>query len=131
MRYRLHTLVDITKTNQYRNELGKEQARNQQQNFDTMLNTLGMRANIIYNKSPELLIDFPYKYGLKGKDLGNIWQFDWEVEREFLFLEDSDDVALLKKDFALVPYISGLTETTEFKTNLFMPTVNISFEKLR
>lgn len=131
MRYRLHTLVDITATGQYRVETGKEQARNQQQNFDTLINTIGMRSNIQYVQNPRIIIDIPKKYGLKGNDLQNIWIFEWSVEKEFIFLEGEDDVALLRKDFALVPYISGLTETAQFKTDMFMPTINISFEMLK
>jgi hypothetical protein len=48
-----------------------------------------------------------------------------------VFVEDGDDVALLKKDFDLVPYIPGLTETIKTKPSVFRPGVNISFEMLR
>jgi len=131
MRYRLHTLVDITATGQYRAEEGKEQARSQQQNFDTVLNTIGMRANLFYEEFPRMMINVPEKFGLKGKELSNIWIFDWSVESRYRFLDNDDDVGLLKVDFSLVPYIAGLTETSKFKNNLFMPSINISFEMLR
>ncbi|NBP58738.1 hypothetical protein EBU71_19785 [bacterium] len=131
MRYRLHTLVDITATGQYRAEEGKEQARNQQQNFDTIVNTIGMRANLFYEEYPRMMINVPDKFGLKGKELSNIWIFDWSVESRYRFLDNDDDVGLLKVDFSLVPYISGLTESVKFKNNLFMPSINISFEMLR
>jgi len=131
MRYRLHTLVDITATGQYRAEEGKEQARNQQQNFDTVLNTIGMRSNLMYYENPKVFIDYPPSYAMTGKDLANIWVFEWRVESQYRFKHEDDDVGLLKVDFSLVPYIAGLTETAKFKNNLFMPSINISFEMLR
>lgn len=131
MRYRLYTLIDITATGQYKNEEGKQQARNQQQNFDTVLNTIGMRANVFYDNNPELIINIPSKFAMLGQELTNIWTFDWYVESQYRFLLGNDDVGLLKKDFSLVPYISDLTETAKFKTNVFMPSINIHFEMLR
>lgn len=131
MQYRLYTTIDITATGQYRNEEGKERSRNQQQNFDTVLNTIGMRANVIYEDLPSVIIGVPDRYGMKGKQLSNIWLFDWSVESRYRFLYEEDDVGLLKKDFSLVPYISDLTETSRFNLPLFMPSVNIHFEMLR
>jgi hypothetical protein len=131
MQYRIHSTVDITNTGQYRNEPGKEQARLQQQNFDTLINTIGMRSNITYDYSPKVIIDYPEKYGMIGNKLCNIWVFDWRVELEYIFLENGDDTALLKKDFQLVPYIPNLTETIDCEPSMWMPGVNISFEMLR
>jgi hypothetical protein len=131
MQYRIHTLVDITNTGQYRNETGKERARLQQQNFDTVINTIGMRSNIQYDYPPKVVIDIPESYGMVGKSLQNIWIFDWRVEMEYLFLDKFDDCALLKKDFTLVPYIANLTETMDCQPTMFVPGVNISFEMLR
>ncbi|NBP55784.1 hypothetical protein EBU71_04455 [bacterium] len=131
MRYKLHTLVDITATGQYRSEEGKQQARNQQQNFDTVLNTIGMRSNLMYDDNPKVIIDYPVKYFMTGKELSNIWIFEWYVESRYRYLHEEDDVGLLKVDFSLVPYIPNLTETAKFKNNLFMPSINISFEMLR
>lgn len=131
MRYKIYTLVDITKTGQYRNELGRELARHQQQNFDTVLQTIGMRANLSYLSPPKVKIDVPKNYNLVGDELANIWVFDWEVDKEDLFLHNDDDVYRLKEDFDLVPYISGLTETVNQSPAIFRPGVNISFETVR
>jgi hypothetical protein len=68
---------------------------------------------------------------MKGNELNNIWKFDWSVESKYRFLYEEDEVGLLNKDFSLVPYIADLTETSKFKTNLFMPSINIYFEMLR
>jgi hypothetical protein len=131
MRYKIYTLVDITKTSQYRNEPGRELARLQQQNFDTVIQTIGMRANLSYLNPPKVKIDVPEKYNMIGDELSNIWVFDWEVDKEDLFLYDDDDLYRLKEDFDLVPYISGLTETVKKEPAIFRPGENISFEIVR
>jgi hypothetical protein len=130
MHYKLYTLVDITNTRQYQNSAENRQARSQQQNFDTVIQTIGMRANVDYTKPPEVTIDIPKKYNLDGTVLSNIWIFEWRVEREFLFLDNTDDVGYLKQLFNLVPYISGLTETTVSSKPIFIPGKNIAFEML-
>lgn len=131
MRYKIYTLVDITRTGQYRNEPGMELAKLQQQNFDTVVQTIGMRANLAYTTPPKVKIDLPSNYKLDGSELANIWIFEWEVDKEDLFLHLNDDVARLKEDFDLVPFISGLTETIKYSPAIFRPGINISFEKLR
>lgn len=131
MRYKIYTLVDITRTGQYRNEVGMELARLQQQNFDTIVQTVGMRANLAYTTPPRVKIDTPVNYGLEGAELSNIWIFEWEVDKEDLFLHQNDPVARLKEDFEFVPYISGLTETVKYDPAIFRPGVNISFEIVR
>jgi hypothetical protein len=131
MLYKIHTTIDITRTGQYRNEPGKEQARLQQQNFDTLINTIGMRSNITYDYPPKVILDYPETYGMIGKKLCNIWVFEWRVEMEYVFRDLEDDVALLRKDFELVPFIANLTETVECDPPMWVPGVNISFEMLK
>ncbi len=131
MRYKIYTLVDITRTGQYRNEPGRELARLQQQNFDTVIQTIGMRANLSYVTPPKVKIDIPKNYNMKGDELSNIWVFDWEVDREDLFLYNDDELYRLKEDFDLVPYISGLTETVKKEPAIFRSGENISFEIVR
>ena len=130
MHYKLYTLVDITNTKQYQNSAENRQARSQQQNFDTVIQTIGMRANVDYTKPPEVTIDVPKKYNLDSAVLSNIWIFEWRVEREFLFLDGEDDVGYLKQLFNLVPYIPGLTETIASSKPIFLPGKNIAFEML-
>ena len=132
MNYKLYTLVDITHTDQHRNEPGKEQNRWKEQNFNTVLQTLGMRANVHYSNSPIVT-------ELKGKLIGfdtdeiiRAWRFDFSTERDHLYESNSDPVAYLKEDFHLVPYINGLDESMEQKYAVFNtadPGKNIIFFK--
>lgn len=130
MHYKLYTLVDITNTRQYQNSAENRQARSQQQNFDTVIQTIGMRANIEYTKEPSVEIGNPKQYGLEGTKSSNIWVFEWHTEREFLFLDGDDHVGYLKQLFNLVPYISNLTETTPREPAIFLPGKNVVFEML-
>lgn len=132
MNYKLYTFVDITHTGQYRTEPGKEAARWKEQNFNTILQTIGIRANVYYTNNP---IVTEIKGSLVGFDTNQIvrlWRFDFHTERELDFEENGDPVKFLKDDFELVPYIQGLDELLEQNYAVFItegPTKNIVFHK--
>jgi len=130
MEYKLLTTVDITATGMYRTILGHEKARNQQQNFDTVLQTIGIRGNCNFEVKPKVIDAKGSEHGFStDKDI-KIWQFEWRVETPDVFLEGTDPIALLKKDFELVPFITGLDETVVFKTPVWRvlgPEANIIF----
>ena len=114
MRFRLYTLIDITETGARRGDEPK--SAQQQQNFLTVLQTIGLRVNPTYSKSPHILTETPAKLGLgrayKGKH--SIWQFDFEIE-----YEDAMNLELLNSDFNLIPVIDGLDETAKFTNSVF------------
>lgn len=113
MDYKLYTLVDITHTFQYRNESGKEVARMQEQNFNTIIQTLGLRSNIWYSHGPIAMEVRGSLIGFSTDDILRVWRFDWRTEQDNLYLENNDPISFLKKDFHLVPYIKGLDEKME------------------
>lgn len=113
MNYKLYTLVDITNTKQYRSEPGKEIARLKEQNFNTVLQTLGIRSNIWYDIGPSVTEVKGSLVGFDTDEILRVWRFDWSTEREGFYEEGGDPVAFLKKDFHLVPYINGLDETMQ------------------
>lgn len=118
--YKLYTLVDITHTGQYRNEAGKEIARWQEQNFNTILLTLGIRSNINYDNKPVITEVRGRVVGFDIDDIVRVWRFDFSTERDFLYEKDGDPVGNLVEDFNLVPYISGLDELMEQKYAVFV-----------
>lgn len=132
MNYKLYTFVDITHTGQYRSEPGREAARWKEQNFNTVLQTIGIRSNVYFNNSP---IVTEVKGSLVGFDTNQIirlWRFDFYTEREFVFEDDGDPVKFLKEDFELVPYIQGLDELLTQNYAVFItegPLKNIVFHK--
>ena len=118
MKFCIQTLVDITETRARRQDEDKF-AYKQEANFQTVLQTIGMRTNLSYNKSPVFdnttigKMSFCDKY--KGKQ--QLWTFEFEVESEgALTLE------MLNEDFDLIPIITGLNETVKLEQALFRTT---------
>ncbi len=122
MIYCLHTFVDITNTGVWRRESGNEKLRDQQQNFNTVLQTIGLRANIEYRRRPEMERAPADSHGFSLKDTVNIWTFEWYCDREAVWTEGEDPLALLKLDFDLVPFIPNLDETLVMKPSVFKST---------
>jgi len=130
MEYKLYTLVDITHTNQYRPSAGL--VHWQEQNFNTVIQTLGIRANISYINSPTVLDVKGSLVGFNTEEILRVWRFDFNTEQDHVYASGDDPVGLLKEDFVLIPYISGLTESMEQKYAVFNPETpgnNISFFK--
>ena len=128
--FKLYTLVDITHTQQYRPSAGI--LHWQEQNFNTVLQTLGIRANIIYNHGPDVIEVKGNLVGFDTEEILRVWRFDFYTERENVYEKNGDPVGLLKEDFVLIPYISGLNEAMEQRYAVFNPETpgnNISFFK--
>ena len=115
MRFKLYTLVDITETKARRGD--DYTLVRQQQNFLTVLQTIGLRANPSYNTSPIVLEAVPKSLNLgteyKGKH--TVWTFEFDIE-----YEDATDINMLISDFEYVPVISGLDETVKFNNDSFI-----------
>jgi hypothetical protein len=118
MEYKLYTLVDITHTGQHRNEQGKEGDRWREQNFQTIVQTLGLRSNISFTRDPEVFEVGGRLIGFDTDEVIRVWRFDWSTEQD-LYSVDNDPVAYLKQDFHLVPYIQGLDELMEQEFAVF------------
>jgi hypothetical protein len=120
MEYKLYTLVDITHTGQHRAEPGKEAARWKEQNFQTMLQTLGIRSNVSFTNGPIATEVSGRIVGFNTDDIIRVWRFDFNTDRDNLY-EDADNnpIGHLINDFMLVPYIAGLDERMEQKYAVF------------
>jgi hypothetical protein len=130
MEYKLYTLVDITHTGQNRNEAGKELARLKEQNFQTVVQTLGIRANIYFTQSPAITEVQGRLVGFDTDEVLKLWRFDFGTDRDALYEHAGDPVGFLKEDFHLVPYINGLEEDMEQRYAVFNtqdPGKNITF----
>ena len=115
MRFKLHTLVDITETKARRGD--DYTLVRQQQNFLTVLQTIGLRVNPSYNTSPIVVEAVPKSFNLgteyKGKH--RVWTFVFEIE-----YQDGTDIETMISDFEYVPIISGLDETAKFTNDSFI-----------
>lgn len=110
--FRIYTLVDITKTNVFKEFLDPLKKK-QQDNFNTLHQTLEMRAIIFSDKDPERkVVEWHGKNELT-------WVWEFYVERDDVFLKDNDPAGLMKIDLEYVPFISGCEETAKFKNCVF------------
>jgi hypothetical protein len=127
MRFIIHTLVDITETGSRRGEDPKQYR--QQQNFLTVMQTIGLRVNPEYISPPTIISEVPSKLGLgtSYKTKQSIWKYAFDME-----FEGALDVETLVNDFDLIPIITGLDETAEFNNAHFLTKntalTNISFQ---
>lgn len=132
MEYRLYTLVDITHTGQYRYDPNKIKEHRQEQNFNTVIQTIGLRSNIIFFSSPIMFEVRGSLVGFDTDDIIRVWRFDFRTEQDDIYMCNNDPVWYLKEDFMLVPYISGLDELIQQNYDVFVsdgPTRNITFIK--
>lgn len=120
MEYKLYTTVDITNTGQYRTELGKEHLRWKEQNFQTVLQTLGIRANVVFNQKPIMSEMKGSLVGFNTDNIIRVWRFDFNTEREQLFEKNSNPIGYLLDDFDGIPYISGLDESMQQNYDVFV-----------
>lgn len=108
-RYRITTLVDITRSNASRSETDRLKL-GQQANFNTLLQTIGMRSNIEWYRDPEMhtgTLPEPFE----GK--ANHWIWEFESERDQVFQKGTDPVGLLLDDLNNVPIIPNLKNSAD------------------
>lgn len=127
MEFKIITLIDITETGCNRGPETVEYS--QQANFNTVVQTIGLRAN----PTPKWVKQ--RQGGIGNLDFGsaysgrhNYWEFVFEIEYGLTNIED------LIKDFNMVPVITSLNETIQLNTSVFdtsnKETKNIMFEQL-
>ncbi len=126
MRFIMKTLVDVTPTYSRRTE--DRFMYNQHQNYMTAIQTLGLRSNPMSIRVTNEYESVKF-FGSTFEGTQKVWSIEFNIERE-----GSLKVALLKEDFDLVPIISGLEETVEFKNNVFqsydLKYKNVYFEEI-
>jgi hypothetical protein len=116
------TLVDITATGVIRN--GEELARNQQRNWETVLQTMGLGAQSLDIVAPYRVdnVDMEYlEFGEFFQGQHTVWAWVWAVEHSNVFEEYNNPVAKLERYFEQIPIIAGLEETARFMLPIFYP----------
>lgn len=118
--YQGYTLVDITNTGITKFSPDTVKKRNQQRNWESVLQVLGLRTQIFdMSQSNEISSIKKYEFGDLYKGKQRIWTFKFYIEFEKLYTIDNDPIALLVKDFEQTPIIVGLEETAKFPISLF------------
>jgi hypothetical protein len=114
-RYKILTLVDITRSNPSRDD-SDQLKLGQQSNFNSLIQTIGLRGNLEWDKDPTSIYG-SLPYPLDGK--ARYWMWEFRTEREMLFHKEDNSVGLLQDDLHGVPIIGNLTNTTDFKIPVF------------
>ena len=117
-----YTLVDITDTGvlRYSSELTVE--RNQQRNWESVLQIIGLRAqpiDIISPRNPKMVSMNGHEFGSFYKDSQRCWKFMFFVEHSDIFGDQINPTMLLEQDFDQIPVITGLNETAGFPDPVF------------
>lgn len=134
--YRIHTLVDITNNGNlkqpfpFKTESGdvihdKQSlaiARDQNSNFNTMLQLLQMRGNVTWEHPPQKM-DLPtlgnHIFGSFYEGKQTTWHFQFFTEQSGVYGDEQDPVAQLMDDFHQVPILSFCKETATFPLSTF------------
>jgi len=123
--FQLTTLVDITATGVVRSAGQRDTERNQQRNWETVLQVLGLRTQ------PHV-ITFPYQIKFAESDTHRmfgtfntgdhtVWRFEFGADQPGAYGTEHGATAGLLTDFEEVPVITGLTETARFMLPIFYP----------
>ena len=107
--YTIKTIIDITRSSPDRADPDQIK-QGQQNNFNTLVQGIGRRANTQWPKDPIRTVSNNIAY----------WHWKFEVEREDTFTKGDDPVGLLKQDLHGIPIIKNLTETETLSKACFM-----------
>ena len=111
------TLIDITPTGVTR---GDSKERNQQRNWETVLQVMGLKTQPIIHRDIEItkninLEEVPTGYfGEFYQGSHTVWGFKFSSETEDVYTAHS-----LYEDFEQVPVVLGLDETARFMLPIF------------
>ncbi len=117
-----YSLVDITATAVVRG--GEDELRrNQQRNWETVVQCMGLRAQPQHIQTPvskevdlELL-----EFGDFYTGTQRVWTWTWAVEQTGVYDINERELTGLQADFEQVPVVVGLEETARFMLPIFYP----------
>ncbi len=114
-RYKVISLVDITRSQASRSETDKIKI-GQQANFNSLVQTIGIRSNIDWNYDP-VKHSGALPDNLDGRATYWVWEFSTEYKE--VFKEGDDDVRLLVKDLHGVPIVGMLENSVDLDPPAF------------
>ena len=133
--YRIHTLVDITENGNLKQQFpfktnsgevvhdkhSLEIARNQNSNFNTMLQLLQMRGNITWENTADRTTNSigNHCFGSFYEGKQTIWNFQFFTEQAGVYGDVQDPTLFLLDDFHHVPIVSFCKETVTFPLSTF------------
>lgn len=124
--FQLFTLVDITATGVVRSNGDRDLERNQQRNFETVLQVLSLRTQPHIIKFPETIqVDEHHGVQWFGEmyrgQPQTVWYMYFTADHPGAYDTEEGVLAGLYKDFEQVPIITNLSETARFILPIFYP----------
>lgn len=118
-----YSLVDITPTGKTRGNDPDDIERNQQCNWETVLQCIGLRAQPLHISPPIMtVIDLDsLQFGDLYTGTHAVWHWSWAVEREGVYDLPNKPLGGLQADFEQVPVITYLNDTARFMLPIFYP----------
>ena len=109
----IHTLIDITNTNARKGD--DPHSYRQQQNYMTLIQTIGLRSNFEIIKDVTCKkVEVEDKFGSNYKGKNKVWTLEIQFQSQ-----GTDDITIIQQDLDLIPIITGLDETTKKMAKLF------------
>jgi len=116
--YTCYTLVDITETGVIRDSEAQQLARNQQRNWETVLQCISLLAQPMeiaqLMPCPCECVEKQFEFGSEYRGSHRVWIFNFSVEHEDVFSNGPDQFARLNCVIDQVPVITYLEETARF-----------------
>lgn len=139
MKIRCTTLFDISKTDisdrrgllDQSFDPSKNKQRNQQRNFETILQIISMRSQPENVSIPVITHKNHLSWGLEySKKISSFWHFTFDVSHSAVFFDGENELGNLFADCQSVPMITGLDESASLSPQLDVTTKfkNIHFE---
>jgi len=120
-----YTLVDITATGVIRSPDPDDIRRNQQRNWETVLQCIGLRTQPLHIQEPTIYQNveiartrFGEFYNMRPQ---TVWAWSWAVEKHGIYDLPNSSMGGLLQDLEQVPIICGLEETARFMLPIFYP----------
>jgi len=133
--YQGFSLIDITATGVIRRQDADAVDRNQQRNWETVVQCMGLRTqphNIQVPSCIDTELD-QLEFGDFYSGVQRVWTWSWTVESSGVYDIDRPLSGLLQ-DFEQVPVVTGLTETARFMLPIFYPygsIKNVYFKEIK
>ena len=118
---KIKTLVDITKTKNFR--IGKDNSIeiDQYKNFITLLQCIELRSIVSFDQNP--LVEHEnleeQEFGTNYKGIHKVWTFIVKTDRDDVYRDDNSPIGRLVEDIDSVPIIKNLTETINIDRPVF------------
>jgi|TARA_B100000965_G_scaffold390382_1_gene397159 hypothetical protein len=97
-------------------------AKDQQQNFNTLVQSLQIRANITWDQHPVTtdIVTGNTKFGKIYEGKQKVWTFIFYTDQQDVYADADGHTSAGEKDLDLIPIVSFCKETATFPKNAFL-----------